>query len=106
MGEVNSNPDLSSSNTRAHNNSCSFLWGLSLLPSAPASWPSPSSPHQLQRPLKGLLGHEGVARPDMGRVCVGGRGVERDCFHKSSPGGPSLVGLLQARVSDTHLVLQ
>lgn len=63
MGELNSNPDLSSSNTCALDHSCSLLWGLSPLSSAPASWPSPLAPRQLQRPLKGLLGHR---RGDLG----------------------------------------
>lgn len=97
MGELNLNPDLSSSNTCALDNSYSLLWGLSSLPSAPASWPSPLALYQLRGLCRGCWGTGGwgVVRPDIG---VGG-GV-------SSPGGPSLVGLPQARVPGTYLVLQ
>lgn len=56
MAELDLKPGLSSSNACAYDHFCSVLWGLSLPPSAPASWPGPLAPHQLQKPLRGRPG--------------------------------------------------
>lgn len=62
MAELDLNPSLSSSNACAYDHSCSVLWGLSLPPSAPASWPGPLASHQLQKPLRGRGEEQGAGQ--------------------------------------------